>query len=128
MPDEFWLDNSKIETFKLCPQKYAYRYEEQLVPVDRKRESALMFGGAIHSALETIYRGTAFNPADCPLGPCSRCRGEQIPNLSAVFLSQYRDDPEDPKEIRTVDRGLDLLAQYLGKWRREPFRVIYVEE
>jgi PD-(D/E)XK nuclease superfamily len=132
MPDEFWLDNSKIETFKLCPQKYQYRYEEHLVPVDRKRESALMFGGAIHSALETLYRGTAFNKANCPLHSadmvCARCRGGEIPNISAVFLSQYQDDPEDPKEIRTVDRGLDILAQYLGKWRREPFKVIYVEE
>jgi hypothetical protein len=132
MPDEFWIDNSKRETFQLCPQKYAYRFEEHLVPVDRRRESALMFGGAIHSALETLYRGTAFNQAACPLhdatGICARCRGGQIPNISAVFLTNYADDPEDPKEVRTVDRGLDILAQYLGKWRREPFRVIYVEE
>lgn len=125
--EEYWLDSSKIETFHLCPQKYEYRYEEHLVPIDRKRDSPILFGGAIHRSLETLYRGTAFNSAPCPLGDCARCRGNPIPNISAVFLANYTDDPEDPREIRTVDRGLDLLAQYLGKWRREPFKVIAVE-
>jgi hypothetical protein len=127
MDDEFWLDNSKLDTFMLCPQKYAYRFEEHLVPVERKRDSALMFGGAIHKALETLYKGTAFEKIPCPLGPCPRCRDEQIPRISATFLKYYQDDVEDPREIRTVDRGLDLLVQYLGKWRREPFKAIAVE-
>lgn len=130
--DEQWLDNSKAEAFHLCPQKYAYRYEEHLVPADRKRENALMFGGALHSALETIYRGTAFNEAPCPLHPadgvCFRCKGNPMSNLAATFLRNYTDDSEDPKEIRTVDRGLEILANYIGKWRREPFKVLYVEE
>jgi hypothetical protein len=47
--------------------------------------------------------------------------------MSATFLSTYTDDPDEPREIRTVDRGLDMLAQYLMKWRREPFKVIAVE-
>jgi hypothetical protein len=124
---EFWLDSSKLETFHLCPQKYAYRYEEHLVPADRKRDSALMFGGAVHRALETLYRGTGFDLVECPLGPCQRCKGGQIQRMAAMFLQNYQDNPDDPKEIRTVDRGLDLLSQYLMKWRREPFRVIEVE-
>jgi hypothetical protein len=127
MGDEFWLDSSKIETFHLCPQKYAYRYEEHLVPADRKRDSPLLFGGAIHRALETLYKGTAFEGVPCPLGPCARCEGKEIPRMSAVFLSNYSDDPDEPREIRTVDRGLDMLAQYLMKWRKDPFKVIAVE-
>jgi len=128
--DEFWLDNSKVETFHLCPQKYAYRFEEHLVPVDRKRDSALMFGGAVHKALETLYRGTAFKEVKCPLctDGCFRCKGNPLSNMAAAFLSSYQDDSEDPREIRTVDRGLEILANYLGKWRREPFKVLYVEE
>jgi PD-(D/E)XK nuclease superfamily len=131
MDEEFWLDNSKLETFMLCPQKYAYRFEEHLLPIERKRDSALMFGGAIHKALETLYKGTAFEQVECPLHTpdlaCARCRGATIPRISATFLKQYQDDPDDPKEIRTVDRGLDLLVQYLSKWRREGFKVIAVE-
>jgi hypothetical protein len=127
MDDEFWLDNSKLDTFMLCPQKYAYRYEEHLVPVDKKRDSALMFGGAIHKALETLYKGTGFEMVPCPLGPCPRCRDLHIPRISATFLKYYQDDVDDPREIRTVDRGLDLLVQYLNKWRREPFKAIAVE-
>ena len=127
MDEGFWLDNSKLDTFMLCPQKYAYRFEEHLVPVEKKRDSALMFGGAIHKALETLYKGTAFEQTICPLGPCVRCKGGTIPNISAAFLKSYQDDPEDPRELRTVDRGLDLLVQYLSKWRREGFKVIAVE-
>ena len=129
-PSEFWLDSSKIETFHLCPQKYAYRYVEHLVPVDRKRESALMFGGAIHKSLESLYKGTGFEKVKCPLCQqgCFYCKGVDIPKISAVFLANYSDDPEDPKEIRTVDRGLEILAYYLTKWRREPFKVLQVEK
>jgi hypothetical protein len=131
MDNEFWLDNSKLDSFMLCPQKYAYRFEEHLVPVEKKRDSALLFGGAIHRALETLYKGTAFEQVECPFhtadAACGRCRGRTIPRMSAVFLKSYQDDPEDPKEIRTVDRGLDLLSQYLSKWRREPFKAIAVE-
>lgn len=129
-PHEFWLDSSKIETFHLCPQKYAYRYEEHLVPVDRKRESALMFGGAIHKSLEALYKGTGFEKVKCPLCDqgCFHCKGVDIPRISAIFLANYTDDPEDPKEIRTVDRGLEILAQYLAKWRRDPFKVLLVEK
>jgi len=127
MDEDFWLDNSKLDTFMLCPQKYAYRFEEHLVPIERKRDSALMFGGAIHKALETLYKGTAFEQVPCPLGPCVRCRDKTIPRISATFLKNYEDDPDDPREMRTVDRGLDLLVQYLSKWRREGFKVLAVE-
>jgi len=130
MGDEFWLDSSKIEAFNLCPQKYAYRYEEHLVPADAKRQSALMFGGAIHRSLETLYKGTGFEKVKCPLCDqgCFYCKGVEISRIAAVFLENYTDDPEDPKEIRTVDRGLEILATYLTKWRRDPFKVLAVEK
>jgi len=126
---EFWVDSSKLETLKLCPRKYYYRYEKHLVPTDGKRDSALMFGGAIHRALDTLYRGTAFDKVKCPVcqDGCFRCKGNPISRISATFLVNYTDDTEDPKEIRTVDRGLELLVGYLTKWRREPFRVLEVE-
>jgi hypothetical protein len=129
MGDE-WLDSSKIDTFHLCPQKYAYRYEEHLLPVDRKRDSALMFGGALHKSLECYYRGTGFDKVPCPLcqDGCFFCKGLAISRIAAVFLANYSDDPEDPKEIRTVDRGLEILAAYLSKWQREPFKVLGVEQ
>ncbi|GEM_PF-4221116 len=132
MGDEFWLDSSKIEAFHLCPQKYAYRYEEHLVPVDRKRDSPIMFGGALHRCLESLYKGTAFDKVDCPLhepqSGCFRCKGVQISRIAALLLANYTDDPEDPKEIRTVDRGLEILAGYISKWGREPFKVLEVEK
>jgi len=83
----------------------------------------------MHKALDTLYRGTAFDKVRCPLctDGCFRCKGNPILRISATFLVHYTDDLEDPKEIRTVDRGLELLVGYLTKWRREPFRVLEVE-
>jgi hypothetical protein len=126
--NEEWLDSSKLETFQLCPQKYRYRYEEHLVPLERKRDNPLLFGGALHRSLESLYKGTAFDRVACPLGPCRRCNGQPIPRISAIFLTNYTDDPTDLKEIRTVDRGLELLVQYLNKWKREPFKTVAVEQ
>src|SRR5262245_11677147 len=115
MGDEFWLDSSKIEAFNLCPQKYEYRYEEHLLPADGKRGSALLFGAAIHRSLEALYKGIGFDKVKCPLCEqgCFYCKGVDIPRMSALFLESYSDDPEDTKEIRTVDRGLEILAYYL---------------
>lgn len=129
-PHEFWLDSSKAETFHLCPQKYAYRYEEHLIPVDRKRDSPIMFGSALHKCLESLYKGTAFEKVKCPLCTegCFRCKGREIPLISALFLQNYTDDPEDLREVRTVDRGLEILAGYLAKWGREPFKPLAVEK
>lgn len=126
---DFWVDSSKLDTLKLCPRKFYYRYEKHLVPNEGKRDNALMFGGAMHKALDTLYRGTAFDKVRCPLctDGCFRCKGNPILRISATFLVHYTDDLEDPKEIRTVDRGLELLVGYLTKWRREPFRVLEVE-
>lgn len=118
-----WLDASKVDMLNMCPQKYAYRYEEHLVP-QGEDSSALSFGLAIHAALESVYRGSGFDLVPCPCGAsCIYCKGEQVPQLAAQFLSTYPEDPEDERNPRTRNRGLELLELYLTRWRREPFTV-----
>lgn len=131
-----WLDSSKVNEFYLCPKRYYYRHELNLVPFQHSSATnfadAMHFGHALHAALATFYDGTAFDPSTCPcpfepsLG-CLFCKGERIPRIFAQFLLNYPDDPIDDRDPRTRDRGLEILQQYITKWRREPFQVIGVE-
>lgn len=134
-----WLDSSKVSSFQLCPRKYAYRYEEHLVPLggEESHSSALAFGLAIHKALETFYDNSAFERVHCVCG----MRGDEAqmvcpyhtpdgttPRIIYIFLYNYpTDPPEDSKDTRTRWNGAMLLRAYLQKWARESFSVEAIE-
>ena len=130
-----WLDASKVDCYNMCPQKYAWRYEHHLKGLFED-SSALTFGGAIHSSLELLYTGHAFELVPCP--DCSRddnldrgcayCKRQLIPAIAAKFLEEYTSDPEDTRNPRTRNRGIEVLETYLIKWGREPFKVLSVEQ
>src|SRR6266478_5806550 len=117
------LSWSRVDTFHLCPQKYAYRYEENLsggtvVPYEGADGEAktlvyayvypLAFGSGLHAALATIYDGTAFEPVHCPCeDTCEFCerlfakqgakptyRGRWMYKCIAQFLLHYPWDPD----------------------------------
>ena len=122
------LSASRVDTFNLCPRKYFYKYELNLAPAEEAVDLPITFGDAIHRALATVYLGTAFDHVQCPCGSfCDYCKARPVQRLAATFLQYYPADPDDPRDPRTRLRGLELLAAYLGKWRRDPFRVIAVE-
>lgn len=122
------LSASRVDTFNLCPRKYYYKYELDLVPAEETIDLPISFGDAIHRSLATLYLGTAFDHVPCPCQSfCDYCKGHEIQRLAATFLEYYPADPDDVRDPRTRIRGLELLAAYLTKWRRDPFRVIAVE-
>lgn len=131
--DDMWFDASKYDTLKLCPQKYAYRYEQHLVPINAY-STALSFGSAIHKALETFYNGSAFVRVECPKGPCEICHSSNsVSKIAAEFMKAYPKDPDNEgisrsrQDPRTTETGLNLLGSYAAKWKREAFEVIGVE-
>jgi PD-(D/E)XK nuclease superfamily len=122
------LSASRIDCFNLCPRKFQYKYEMNLAPVDEGVDRPIMFGDAMHRALATLYLGTAFDHVQCPCGTfCDFCKARPIQRIAAEFLEHYPTDPDDTRDPRTRIRGLELLAAYLNKWKREPFRVLAVE-
>src|SRR4030095_6104988 len=129
MPDPLvQLSASRVDTFNLCPRKYYYKYELNLAPVEESIDLPIRFGDAIHRALATLYLGTAFDHVQCPCESfCDFCKARPVQRIAATFLEYYPADPDDIRDPRTRLRGLELLAAYLGKWRRDPFRVIAVE-
>jgi RecB family exonuclease len=122
------LSASRVDTFNLCPRKYYYKYELRLAPIEETIDLPIQFGDAIHRALATLYLGTAFDHVQCPCGSfCDYCKARPIQRIAAIFLEYYPADPDDVRDPRTRIRGLELIAAYVLKWRRDPFRVLAVE-
>jgi PD-(D/E)XK nuclease superfamily len=122
------LSASRVDTFNLCPRKYYYKYERNIVPAEESIDLPITFGDAIHRSLATLYLGTAFDHVPCPCGSaCDYCKAHEIQRIAATFLEFYPNDPDDTRDPRTRIRGLELLAAYLSKWKRDPWRVIAVE-
>ena len=73
--DRDYLSWSAISTFRSCPLKFFYRYVAQ-VPEER-RSANLVFGGAIHAALELHFQ--------------ERLAGNATPTLDALMSAYYRE-------------------------------------
>lgn len=86
------LDNSNLESFTTCNRSAEYKlvYSREA----HARNAALVFGGAIHEALESLYTG-----AD-----------EATQNQKLVdFFAQ---NPAPPDEFRTVGNALEVMRLY----------------
>lgn len=95
-------DNSQLQTFKDCPERYRLKYVEQL----RKRDSAQEehdreYGSAIHKGLEVIYnRGTLKEAQD-------------------AFAKMYPLQLNEEDKAKTLENGLTLLADYVEHYKAE---------
>src|SRR6266850_4806534 len=117
-----WLDASKIELLHLCPTKYFYRHELHLIPAGDYEPGAAEFGFAIHKGLEALYDGSGFTLSTCPCPGfvgCDFCNGGTIPRAISQFLIFYPTDPVDEKDPRTRQRGIQILVEYVKKWRQD---------
>lgn len=95
-------DNSQLQTFKDCPERYRIKYVEQL----RKRDSVVEehdreYGSAIHKGLEIIYaKGTLKEAQD-------------------AFAKLYPIQLNEEDKAKTLENGLNLLADYVEHYRVE---------
>jgi hypothetical protein len=128
-----WLDSSKVDLLHMCPQKFFWRHELGLVPIGQEGDFAnpMQFGFALHKALESLYNDSGFSEdVTCPCPTfhgCEICDGKAVPRFVAQFLINYPEDPSDEKDPRTRARGLEILYQYIEKWRSDQFEAIAVE-
>lgn len=108
-----WYDASKISAYRLCPRKFFYRYEQNLIPLGYT-STPMQFGSAIHKALEHIYTGDP------------RERVDGVYKFAKIFCDNF------PKELEerayTQELGQELLACYIIKWGQEDFTVLAVEQ
>lgn len=95
-------DNSKLQTFKNCPEQYRLKYLLGL----KKREEGVdehdkNFGKAIHSGLEAHYKG------------------QSIEELMERFKAEYPEQLSDEDKAKTQENGLVLLEAYIKHYENE---------
>jgi hypothetical protein len=116
-----WYDSSSLNLFMECPRKYYYRHVLNLVPRNYISPD-LSFGGAIHSALETIYNGTWDDRVECPHrtadddpDKCPFCRDRLTRRMYRVFIEKFPVTHEKPPN-KTQLTGAQLLLAYVKRW------------
>lgn len=100
---------SKILDYATCPQKY---YLRQVLGIQPKAKAKpLVMGSCVSMAIRSFRKG----------------EGEAA--ALAAFMSTWekegkvlllKPDPDQPKDFRTVQRGLELIQEYIQKYPDEP--------
>lgn len=114
-PGHLLLDNSALEKLARCPR--AFEYERVALRQPAGDKAALVFGKAVHSALEARY--SIADPRQ-PLSPAERA---SVLQAGADALP-----PMPPDEWRTADRLRDLIDKYLAEYPVDDWRVLAVEQ
>ena len=105
MSERIW-DNSTIDLFLKCRKKYQYR---MVLDLESKTISpALDFGKCIHLALESYYKNN-----------------RDLNSMITAFAENYSDKEGD--DLRTVENGVKLLAQYHEVYKNESIEILDLE-
>ncbi len=112
-------DNSRLSNFKRCPRYYYYRDVRHWTP--DVKSAALVFGGAWHSAMDTLWRLCSDDPQN--LGAASEYQ-DIVDDSMAAFEAHWIDegmtpsfemDPEEIKRLgaRTPMTAREMLYEYI---------------
>lgn len=96
------IDNSQLQTFKDCPERYRLHYIEGLQKRDEGRdEHDKNFGKAIHSALESYYTNG------------------DIEASKAAFKADYPEQLNVDDNAKTQETGIILIEAYAKHYAQE---------
>ena len=102
MTEERIYDNSAISAFQDCRKKYYWSMVRHLQT--KTKSNALLFGAAIHDALDIYY--------------VEGCMERAIENFALEFKDREGDD------LRTIAHGSTMLREYAKAYAIEPFKVL----
>jgi hypothetical protein len=105
-------DNLTLDCFRGCPQYYEWRIEKGLIKSGGNRID-LDFGIAVHNALETYYK--------------TGMTDQSIADAIEGFIEEFSPKQIPEEEKKTLQKGIEVLIQYYGTYRREPFNVVETE-
>lgn len=95
-------DNSQLQTFKDCPEKYRLKMVEKLKKIEEGRdEHDKNFGKAIHSALESYYKG------------------DTLDACKTAFKNDYPEQLNSDDLAKTQENGLTLIEAYIEHYKVE---------
>ncbi len=102
MTDTQIYDYTRLDTFQTCRKKYYWWGIKGLQTLTKS--PALLFGGAIHDALDVFY-----------------ITGDMDKGI-AKFIEKHTEREGD--DLRTIANGVKLLEWYVKVYPREPFKII----
>lgn len=94
------LDNSSMEYHTTCDQSAEWKLVFSREA--NARNAAIVFGGAIHEALESFYRG------------------EPVETQNQKLVQFMTDNPTPPDEFRTIGNALEILRFYRMECEQNP--------
>ena len=103
--ERIW-DFTTLDTFQTCRRKYYWFAVRHLQT--KTKSNALLFGAAIHDALDIHYGQ------------------KDMPKAISNFKETYQDREGD--DLRTVNNGVKLLEHYARVYEKEPFKVLHKPE
>lgn len=104
------IDNSIISCYKNCPMRCRYKYVDHLAVRTDTINHHLQFGTACHSGVEAWYKT------------------KSMEKMNLAFIKDWQDfDGIDPKGIKTMERGLAMMALYRKQFLNETFTVTPVQ-
>ena len=121
-----YISHSQLSTMRQCPRKFAFQYVEKAVP--RFQPASLLFGSALHCALESLFRsqleGLDLTEADLV---------EQFRVAWSRALTEHPDVPvqfgKGDDQTTLAEQGERMLAAFLASpAARTAGEVIAVEE
>lgn len=111
-----------MDDYKMCPRYFKYRHIEYLTSKDDASNFKAAFGTAIHSALETWYKGIQ-------AGISSDDKELKDKAIASFKESWNPYEGADEKFLRTMARGEAICRLYFEKFKDDPkqFKILHTE-
>jgi len=100
-----YIDSTKLRSYLFCRKHYELRHVRHLAPL--VVAAPLSFGSAWHTITEMLAQG--------------KTTEEAITHYKTIYTNETKD------ELRTVNKGVELINLYTKKYAREPFKYLYTE-
>ena len=100
-----YVDSTKLRSWLTCRKHYELRHIRHLAPI--VVSAPLSFGKAWHTIAEMLAKGMSTEGA------------------IKVFKEIYTNETKD--ELRTVNKGIELINLYTKKYTKEPFKYLHTE-
>lgn len=101
----FYIDSTKLRSYLTCKKHYELRHIRNLTPI--VTAAPLSFGSAWHAIAELLAKGKSTE--------------ETVEHFKTIYKNETND------ELRTVNKGVELINLYTKKYAVEPFKYLHTE-
>ncbi len=112
---------SALKQFMSCPLSFYYKYVVGLrLRTEGTNQHHLVYGKAMHAALEVLYGGSSLWAAYFTLGVPERALALEF--AKGVFLEQYPTQLDPADHAKTIANGQRTIELYAKRWATEDSR------